>query len=90
MIDITMLADKLNMKQDEAERWIVDLIRNARLDAKIDSEKHHVIMGSSKPTVYQQVSNKTRALCFRSYVLAGNFQKRSQKPSASEEYGFGQ
>jgi len=54
-IDITMLADKLNMKQDEAELWIVNLIRNARLDAKIDSEKHHVIMGSTKPTVYQQV-----------------------------------
>ena len=43
------------MKQDEAELWIVNLIRNARLDAKIDSEKHHVIMGSTKPTVYQQV-----------------------------------
>ena len=87
-IDITMLADKLNMKQEEAELWIVNLIRNARLDAKIDSEKHHVIMGSTKPTVYQQVTTKTKALCFRSYVLAGNFQKRSQKPSV-EDFGVG-
>ena len=35
---ISMLAEKLNMSPDEAERWIVNLIRNARLDAKIDSK----------------------------------------------------
>lgn len=34
----SMLADKLNMSPEEAERWIVNLIRNARLDAKIDSK----------------------------------------------------
>lgn len=33
-----MLAEKLNMTNEEAEKWIVDLIRNARLDAKIDSK----------------------------------------------------
>ena len=33
-----MLADKLNMTPEDAERWIVNLIRNARLDAKIDSK----------------------------------------------------
>ncbi|MEQ2170804.1 Eukaryotic translation initiation factor 3 subunit E-A [Goodea atripinnis] len=37
-ISISMLADKLNMSPEEAERWIVNLIRNARLDAKIDSK----------------------------------------------------
>ncbi|EKX34646.1 translation initiation factor 3, subunit E [Guillardia theta CCMP2712] len=78
-IDISMLADKLNMGQEEAELWIVNLIRNARLDAKIDSEKHHVIMGSTKPSVYQQVCTKTKSLCFRSYVLAGNFTKQRSK-----------
>ena len=34
----SMLAEKLNMKPEDAERWIVNLIRNARLDAKIDSK----------------------------------------------------
>ena len=33
-----MLAEKLNMTSDDAEKWIVNLIRNARLDAKIDSK----------------------------------------------------
>lgn len=35
----SMLAEKLNMKSDEAEKWIVNMIRSARLDAKIDSQE---------------------------------------------------
>ncbi len=34
-ISISMLAEKLNMSPEEAERWIVNLIRNAKLDAKV-------------------------------------------------------
>ena len=34
-----MLANKLNMTVDIAERWIVNLIREARLDAKIDAKE---------------------------------------------------
>ena len=34
-----MLANKLNMSIDNAERWIVNLIREARLDAKIDAKE---------------------------------------------------
>lgn len=37
-LSFSMLADKLNMTPEEAERWIVNLIRNARLDAKLDSK----------------------------------------------------
>lgn len=38
LFSCSMLADKLNMTPEEAERWIVNLIRNARLDAKLDSK----------------------------------------------------
>lgn len=38
LLSFSMLADKLNMTPEEAERWIVNLIRNARLDAKLDSK----------------------------------------------------
>ena len=37
-----MIAEKLNMNETEAERWIVDLIRNAHFDARIDSENNQV------------------------------------------------
>ena len=76
-IDIGMLARKLALEQDEAERWIVDLIRGARLDAKIDSKENHVIMGAQFPTVYEQVIEKTKDLTARTYVLAGHLDNGS-------------
>ncbi|CAM6129665.1 unnamed protein product [Calypogeia fissa] len=69
-IDIGMLSQKLNMNYDDAERWIVNLIRNARLDAKIDSKEGTVVMGTQYPNVYEQIIEKTKQLAVRSYVLA--------------------
>lgn len=43
-IDLASLAQKLGMDRDEAEKWIVDLIRNAQLDAKIDSENVRIFI----------------------------------------------
>eukprot|EP01118_Nematostelium_gracile_P001417 TRINITY_DN11448_c0_g1_i1.p1 TRINITY_DN11448_c0_g1~~TRINITY_DN11448_c0_g1_i1.p1 ORF type:complete len:473 (-),score=119.10 TRINITY_DN11448_c0_g1_i1:23-1327(-) len=76
-IDISMLAEKLNMDSEAAEKWIVNLIRNAKLDAKIDSQKNTVIMGSQYSSIYQKVIEKTKGLSFRSYVLADNLAKES-------------
>ena len=50
-----MLAQKLNMESDDAERWIVNLIRNAKLDAKIDSQLGHVVMGTQTTSPLEQV-----------------------------------
>lgn len=68
-ITIGMLADKLNMKTDEAECWIVNLIRNARLDAKIDSKLGHVVMGTQPLSPYQQLVEKIDSLSVRSEAL---------------------
>ena len=64
-ISISMLAEKLNMSSDEAERWIVNLIRNAKLDAKIDSKQGTVVMGVETNSPYQQLIEKTKDLSFR-------------------------
>lgn len=40
----SMLAEKLNMNYDEAEMWIMNLVRNSKLEAKIDSVSGTVIM----------------------------------------------
>jgi len=74
-ISIKMLAEKLNMKPEEAERWIVNLIRNARLDAKIDSKAGHVVMGTQAVSPYQQVIEKTKGLAFRSQMLIVKIEK---------------
>uniref|UniRef100_A0A8C3F1V1 Eukaryotic translation initiation factor 3 subunit E n=1 Tax=Chrysemys picta bellii TaxID=8478 RepID=A0A8C3F1V1_CHRPI len=83
-ISISMLADKLNMTPEEAERWIVNLIRNARLDAKLDSKLGHVVMGNNAVSPYQQVIEKTKSLSFRSQMLAMNTEKKLNQSSRAE------
>uniref|UniRef100_T1JIV5 Eukaryotic translation initiation factor 3 subunit E n=1 Tax=Strigamia maritima TaxID=126957 RepID=T1JIV5_STRMM len=75
-ISINMLAEKLNMAPGDAERWIVNLIRNARLDAKIDSKLGHVVMGTQAVSPYQQLIEKTKNLSFKAQTLAANIEKR--------------
>lgn len=81
-ISIDMLAEKLNMNPEEAERWIVNLIRDAPrdapLDAKIDSKLGHVVMGTQNVSPYQQVIQKTKTLVFRSQNLAINIEKKEK------------
>lgn len=76
-ISITKLAEKLNLNEQDAERWIVDLIRNARLDAKIDSKHGHVVMGTQAVSPYHQLIEKTKAMYMRSQVLTMNLNRRS-------------
>ncbi|KAH8288967.1 hypothetical protein KR054_010258 [Drosophila jambulina] len=78
-ITISMLADKLNMKPNEAECWIVNLIRNARLNAKIDSKLGHVVMGTQPLSPYQQLVEKIDSLLMRSEHLAGLIERKSKQ-----------
>lgn len=43
----SMLAEKLNMNYDEAEMWIMNLVRSSKLEAKIDSDSGTLIMGTN-------------------------------------------
>jgi translation initiation factor 3 subunit E len=78
-INIEMIADKLNMTPGDAELWIVKLIQNAKLDARIDSEKNRVVMSKAPPSVYHQVIEKTKNLSFRSTMLLSNLEKRENE-----------
>jgi len=82
-IDLTMLAEKLGMEQIAAEKWIVKMVSDAQLNAKIDSQSGHVILGVQPPDVYQQVIEKTKGLSFRSYVLAQNIEKVKASAAAA-------
>ncbi|GIY31435.1 eukaryotic translation initiation factor 3 subunit E [Caerostris darwini] len=76
-LSISMLAEKLNMTPEVAEKWIVNLIRNARLDAKIDSQLGHVVMGTKKLAPYQQLIEKTKALSLRTQMLTNSVEKKA-------------
>jgi len=75
-ITINMLAEKLNMSHGEAEKWIVDLIRNARLDAKIDSKLGHVVFGAQVISPNQQIIEKTRNLATKANTILGLIDKK--------------
>merc|ERR1719361_2573461 len=75
-ISISMLAEKLNMSPEEAERWIVNLIRNASLDAKIDSAQGHVVMGTQAAAVHQQVIERTKGLMYRTQMVSASIDKK--------------
>ncbi|XP_075224581.1 eukaryotic translation initiation factor 3 subunit e [Lycorma delicatula] len=75
-ISISMLAEKLNMKPDVAECWIVNLIRNARLDAKIDSKLGHVVMGTPPLSPYEQLLEKIDSLSVRSEALQAVIERK--------------
>ena len=74
----------INMTAEEAEKWMVNLIRNARLDAKIDSKLGHVIMGNNAVSPYQQVFQKTKGLSFRRQMLSMFIEKKLNQNSGSE------
>ncbi|KAI8587958.1 eIF3 subunit 6 N terminal domain-containing protein [Geranomyces variabilis] len=78
-IDIKDVSAKLNLNAEDGEKWIVNLIRNARMDAKIDSKTNTVIMGTQQNSISQQVIERTKALSFRSSLLASNIEKREQE-----------
>jgi len=73
-IDLAALGEKLAMDRDRAERWIVDLIRNALLDAKIDSEEGCVVMGTGEGSgnAREALMERTRDLTARNGALAVN------------------
>eukprot|EP00118_Oscarella_pearsei_P025606 m.308456 g.308456 ORF g.308456 m.308456 type:complete len:453 (+) comp44031_c0_seq1:16-1374(+) len=87
-ISIGMLAQKLNMTTEEAERWIVNMIRTTSLDAKIDLKQGHVMMNAHVQSVHQQVIEKTKGLAFRSQVLSNNIEKRASARKAGPEWAW--
>ncbi|GBG00265.1 eukaryotic translation initiation factor 3 subunit E [Raphidocelis subcapitata] len=69
-IDIAMLAERLNMDQEAAEKWIANLILNARLNAKIDSKAGTVVMGVQSQSVQEALVEKAKGLSARTFTLA--------------------
>ena len=56
--------------QEAAEKWIANLILNAHLNAKIDSQSGTVVMGSQTQGVHEQIMDKAKQLSVRAFSLA--------------------
>jgi translation initiation factor 3 subunit E len=83
-VEIPLLSARLGVEEAEAERWIVELIRNVNLQAKIDSNENAVMMSARHSDVYQQVIERSKDLTFRSYVLSNNVEQRVKETAAAK------
>jgi len=63
------LSARLGLSQEEGEKWIVNLIRDTRVDAKINYQEGTVVMNHPPQSVYQQVIERTKGGFFRTQVL---------------------
>ena len=77
-VELSLLAEKLEMTEEEAEKWMVDMVRvgasGATLDARIDSSGMQAIMSVPIRSAHQLVVDRTRDLTVRSSVMASNLE----------------
>ena len=69
-IDIGDLSNRLGLEMEEGEKWIVNLIRDTRMDGKIDFKEGTVLMNHPPTSIYQQVIERTKGSFFRTSVLS--------------------
>ncbi|XP_062212782.1 eukaryotic translation initiation factor 3 subunit E-like [Phragmites australis] len=77
-IDIGMLSEKLNMSYDEAELWIMNLVKSSKLDARIDSVSGTLIMTTNHVNVHEQIIESLKNLNARTYMLGKNIVEPAQ------------
>lgn len=61
-IDIKDLSARLGLEMEEGEKWIVNLIRDTRMDGKLDYKEGTVLMNHPANSVYQQVCTHSHTL----------------------------
>eukprot|EP01016_Furgasonia_blochmanni_P036698 TRINITY_DN421_c0_g1_i12.p1 TRINITY_DN421_c0_g1~~TRINITY_DN421_c0_g1_i12.p1 ORF type:complete len:114 (+),score=39.52 TRINITY_DN421_c0_g1_i12:65-406(+) len=74
-LEISMVATYLEVSREDAEVWIVNLIRNANIEAKIDSERGLIVITNQIPNIYDKIMNKTRDLVPRTNILTNNIKR---------------
>lgn len=75
-IDLSSLSQKLELTEDEAEKWMVDMVQKSSSpslhNAKIDSSGKQVIMSPPNKGGQQEIVDRTRDLTVRSGMLSSN------------------
>uniref|UniRef100_A0AC35TKL5 Eukaryotic translation initiation factor 3 subunit E n=1 Tax=Rhabditophanes sp. KR3021 TaxID=114890 RepID=A0AC35TKL5_9BILA len=88
-VKLDMLAERLNMDTEEAEKWIVDLIRKYGIEgAKIDSKTGEVVMTPKVQSLHEQVMENTKRLPGRITQMVLNLEKIQMERDAPERELF--
>ncbi|KAL9595451.1 MAG: hypothetical protein Q9219_006442 [cf. Caloplaca sp. 3 TL-2023] len=88
-IDIKDLSARLGLNQDEGEKWIVNLIRDTRMDGKLDYKEGTVLMNHPANSVYQQVIERTKGSFFRTSVLSSQMSEQTPAYTVSTAHTEG-
>lgn len=80
-VDIADLVKRLNLSSEDGEKWIVNLVRDTRADAKIDFKEGMVFMNPTHPPIYQTVIEKTRGFAFRTSAMGTAIDRKAHPPS---------
>jgi translation initiation factor 3 subunit E len=75
-INLNDISKSLNLTREEGEKLIANLIKETKMDAKIDESEGTVILNHPTTSVYQQVIEKTKGLSFKAnQILATALEK---------------
>ncbi|PWZ02639.1 eukaryotic translation initiation factor 3 subunit E [Testicularia cyperi] len=80
-VDIADLVKRLNLSKEDGEKWIVNLVRDTRADAKIDFKEGMVFMNPTHPPIYQTVIEKTRGFTFRTSAMGTAIDRKAHPPT---------
>eukprot|EP01006_Ploeotia_vitrea_P036678 TRINITY_DN66043_c7_g1_i1.p1 TRINITY_DN66043_c7_g1~~TRINITY_DN66043_c7_g1_i1.p1 ORF type:complete len:485 (-),score=302.22 TRINITY_DN66043_c7_g1_i1:1588-3012(-) len=70
VIALGELASVLDLDEQKDEKEIVQLIRDARMDAKIDSSTNSLVIGAHFPPIYRQVIDRVESIGSRTSDLS--------------------
>ncbi|PHH50401.1 Eukaryotic translation initiation factor 3 subunit E [Ceratocystis fimbriata CBS 114723] len=70
LVSIHDLSEKLGLNPDDGEKWIVKLIYESRIDAKIDAQAGTITINQMQNNVHQQIVEKTKGVIFRTSVMS--------------------
>lgn len=80
-VDLSMLSSKLQLSEEEAEKWMVQMVRGSAshsassIDAKINSSEKQVIMAAYSKSTQQMVADRTSELTQRTAAMASAMEK---------------
>lgn len=77
-IDLNMVAKKLEVTPAQAESFVVNLILNEQ-DAKIDTEKNHVVFAPESVSIHQKILERAQALSTQTALLHASVQRSVEK-----------
>eukprot|EP01013_Petalomonas_cantuscygni_P025624 TRINITY_DN4764_c0_g1_i2.p1 TRINITY_DN4764_c0_g1~~TRINITY_DN4764_c0_g1_i2.p1 ORF type:complete len:549 (+),score=106.24 TRINITY_DN4764_c0_g1_i2:106-1647(+) len=68
-VSVDHIGERMGLPADEAERWVVGLIRDTRIDARYDTTRRHLIIRPPLRSPLMQLRDRAKFLLSRTYQI---------------------